>query len=37
MAGGLFGCAGVEGFARGAALEIVRSICVNVVSPGWIA
>jgi NAD(P)-dependent dehydrogenase (short-subunit alcohol dehydrogenase family) len=29
--------AGLEGFARGAALEAPRGIRVNVVSPGWVA
>lgn len=29
--------AGVEGFARAAALEAPRGIRVNVVSPGWVA
>lgn len=28
--------AGLEGFARGAALEAPRGIRVNVVSPGWV-
>ncbi len=29
--------AGIEGFARAAALEAPRGIRVNVVSPGWVA
>lgn len=28
--------AGLEGFARAAALELPRSIRINVVSPGWV-
>ncbi|MBI5836815.1 MAG: short chain dehydrogenase [Candidatus Eisenbacteria bacterium] len=29
--------AGLEGFARAAALELPRGIRINVVSPGWVA
>lgn len=29
--------AGLEGFARGAALELPRGLRINVVSPGWVS
>ena len=27
---------GLEGFARGAALDLPRGICINAVAPGWV-